>query len=129
LRAQGFDTELVTGRPPAPHFHSWMHYAWQAQEMWPDLYVQVHPDKAARHGIADGQRVVIETAHGKIEARAWLHAGIRPDAIFIPIGWGERQPYHPWRSVNFLTDKHQRDPASDHSNLKTYLCRIAPSGE
>ena len=43
LRARGFDTELVTGRPPAPHFHSWMHYAWQAQAMWPDLYVHIHP--------------------------------------------------------------------------------------
>ena len=64
LRAAGFDTELVTGRPPAPHFHSWMHYAWQAQEMWPDLYVQIHPEKASAAGIADGARVVIES-------RAW----------------------------------------------------------
>ena len=128
LRANGFDTELVTGRPPAPHFHSWMHYAWQAQEMWPDLYVQIHPEKAAAHGISDGERVRIETAHGAVEARAWLHAGIRKQAVYIPIGWGEKQPYHPWRSVNFLTDKSQRDPASDHSNLKTYLCRIAPAG-
>jgi anaerobic selenocysteine-containing dehydrogenase/Fe-S-cluster-containing dehydrogenase component len=125
LRAQGFDTELVTGRPPAPHFHAWMHYAWQAQEMWPDLYVQIHPDKAKLAGIEDGARVRIETAHGNAEARAWLHAGIRPTAIFMPIGWGEKQPFHPWRSVNFLTDKHQRDPVSDNSNLKTYLCRIS----
>ena len=124
LRGEGFDTELVTGRPPAPHFHSWMHYAWQAQEMWPDLYVQIHPEKAEAAGIADGERVHIETSHGQIEARAWLHAGIRKTAIFIPIGWGERQPFHPWRSVNFLTSRQQRDPLSDHSNLKTYLCRV-----
>ncbi len=125
LRALGFDTELVTGRPPAPHFHSWMHYAWQAQEMWPDLYVQIHPEKAGLAGIEDGQRVCVETAHGSIEARAWLHAGIRKSAVFIPIGWGERQPFHPWRSVNFLTEKTQRDPVSDNSNLKTYLCKVS----
>lgn len=128
LRARGFDTELVTGRPPAPHFHTWMHYAWQAQEMWPDLYVQIHPDKAGLAGIKDGAKVRIETAHGTIDARAWLHAGIRPDAVFVPIGWGEKQPFHPWRSVNFLTDKGQRDPVSDNSNLKTYLCRVSPAG-
>lgn len=127
LRAQGFDTELVTGRPPAPHFHSWTHYFWQAQEMWPDLYVQIHPDRAKDHGIEDGTRVRIETSHGEIEAVAWLHAGIRPTAVFIPIGWGERQPFHPWRSVNFLTDKTQRDPISDQTNLKTLLCRISPA--
>jgi len=130
LRAQGFDTELVTGRPPAAHFHSWTHYFWQAQEMWPDLYCQMHPDKAAQLGIADGERVRVESARGAIEAVAWVHAGIRPTAVFIPIGWGERQPYNPWRPVNFLTDKTQRDPVSDQTNLKTLLCRVtrAPGG-
>jgi len=125
LRAQGFDTELVTGRAAAAHFHSWTHYSWQAQEMWPDLYCQLHPDKARHLGIADGGRVRIETAHGAIEAVAWVHTGIRPSAVFIPIGWGERQPYNPWRSVNFLTDKTQRDPVSDQTNLKALLCRVS----
>lgn len=125
LREQGFDTELVTGRPAAPHFHSWTHYAWQAQEMWPDLYVQIHPDKAKSLGIEDGARARIETAHGTVEARAWLYAGIRPNAVFMPIGWGERQPFHPWRPVNHLTDGGQRDPASGQTNLKALLCRIS----
>ncbi|MCP5155299.1 MAG: molybdopterin-dependent oxidoreductase [Ectothiorhodospiraceae bacterium] len=124
LRAQGYDTELVTGRAPAPQFHGWTHYAWQAQEMWPDLFVQIHPEKAAALGIEDGERVRIETAHGAIEARAWIYAGIRPTAVFVPIGWGERQPFHPWRSVNFLTDASQRDPTADQTNLKSLLCRV-----
>ena len=124
LRKLGFDTELVTGRPPAPHFHSWTHYFWQAQEMWPDLYVQVHPKKADKLGIEDGEQVRVSSAHGSIEARVWLNAGIRQTSVFIPIGWGEKQPFHPWHSVNFLTDKTQRDPISDQTNLKTLLCRI-----
>ena len=123
--AQGFDTQLVTGRPAAPHFHSWTHYAWQAQEMWPDLYCQIHPDKAERLNIGDGQTIEIETAYGTIVARAWVHGGIRPDSIFVPIGWDESQPYHPWQPVNFLTDETQRDPLSDHANLKTYMCRVS----
>lgn len=127
LRAQGFDTELVTGRPPAAHFHSLTHYFWQAQEMWPDLYCQIHPEKAAALGIPDGARVRVETAHGAIDAVAWITAGIRASAVFVPIGWGERQPYHPWRPVNFLTDKTQRDPISDQTNLKALLCRVRPA--
>ena len=67
----------------------------------------------------------METAHGAIEAMAWVNAGIREDAVYVPIGWGERQPYHPWRSVNFLTDIAQRDPCSDQTNLKSLLCRIS----
>jgi anaerobic selenocysteine-containing dehydrogenase/Fe-S-cluster-containing dehydrogenase component len=125
LRSRGFDLELLTGRPPAPHFHSWTHYAWQAQEMWSDLYVQIHPAAAARAGVADGERVRVETAHGAIDAVAWVTPNIRETSVFVPIGWGERQPFHPWRSVNFLTDKSQRDPISDQTNLKTLLCRVA----
>ena len=118
-----FDTELVTGRPPALHFHSWTHYFWQAQEMWPELYCQIHPDKAKSLTIEDGDRVVIKTASGEIRARAWLHRGIRPTSIFIPIGWDEQQPYHPAASVNHLTGA-RLDPISQQANLKSNLCRV-----
>lgn len=125
LRDQGFNLQLVTGRPAAPHFHSWTHYAWQAQEMWPDLYVQIHPDTARSLGLKDGDPATIETAHGSISARAWLYSGVQPHSVFVPIGWGERQPLNPWRPVNFLTDKTQRDPISEQSNLKSLLCRVS----
>ncbi|MCY4292786.1 MAG: hypothetical protein OXC72_13690, partial [Roseovarius sp.] len=55
---------------------------------------------------------------------AWVRAGIREQAIFVPIGWGESQPYHPWKSVNFLTSHMQRDPLAEQINLKTKLCRV-----
>jgi anaerobic selenocysteine-containing dehydrogenase/Fe-S-cluster-containing hydrogenase component 2 len=118
-----FDTELVTGRPPAPHFHSWTHYFWQAQEMWPELYCQIHPDKAKSLTIKDGDSVIIKTASGEIRARAWLHRGIRPTSVFIPIGWDEQQPYHPASSVNHLTSA-RLDPVSQQANLKSNLCRV-----
>ena len=119
-----FDTELVTGRPPAGHFHSWTHFWWQSQEMWPDQYVQIHPEKASGLGIRDGDRVVVETSTGSIEAVAWLYPGIRKSAVYIPIGWGERQPYNPWKGSNWLISKEQRDPASDQTNFKALLCRV-----
>ena len=123
IRDAAFDTELVTGRPPAPHFHSWTHYFWQAQEMWPDLFCQIHPLKAAAIGVADGDDVAIETVNGSIVARAWVRRGIRPSSIFVPIGWDEQQPYHPRSSVNHLTGI-RLDPISQQANLKTHLCRV-----
>jgi anaerobic selenocysteine-containing dehydrogenase len=123
-RQAEFDTELVTGRPPAPHFHSWTHYFWQAQEMWPELYCQIHPDKAKSLTIKDGDRVLIKTGNGEIKARAWLHRGIRPSSVFIPIGWDEQQPYHPAASVNHLTSA-RLDPISQQANLKSNLCRVS----
>ena len=123
LPTGNFDTELVTGRPPAPHFHSWTHYMWQAQEMWPELFCQIHPSKAEQIGVKDGDRVRVSTAKGEITARAWRHAGIRKSAIFIPIGWDERQPYHPAQSVNQLTGL-TLDPISQQPNLKLTLCKV-----
>ena len=119
-----FDTELVTGRPPAPHFHSWTHYFWQAQEMWPQLYCQIHPKKADALGIADGDEVRVQTEHGEVKVRAWRYTGIRENAIFIPIGWDEKQPYHPAESVNKLTGL-ALDPISQQPNLKLHLCKLS----
>ena len=119
-----YDTELITGRPPAPHFHSWTHYFWQAQEMWPELYCQIHPAKAATLGVKDGDLVRIDSHNGSIKARAWIHRGIRASSIFIPIGWDEQQPYHPASTVNHLTGI-SLDPVSQQANLKTHLCRVS----
>jgi anaerobic selenocysteine-containing dehydrogenase len=124
IRSEGFWLELLTGRPAAPHFHSWTHYSWQAQEMWPDLYAQIHPITAGELSIQDGDLIEVESKHGAIQAKAWVFPGIRRHAVFLPIGWGERQPFNPWRPVNFLTDKTQRDPISEQTNLKSLLCKI-----
>ena len=104
LREAGFDMELVTGRPPAPHFHSWTHSFWQAQEMWPNLYAQIHPVRADALGLADGERLAIETAHGRIEALAWITPGIRETSVYVPIGWGERQRF-PSLAIRQLPDR------------------------
>ena len=92
--------------------------------MWPELYCQIHPDKAKSLAINDGDEVIIKTANGEIRARAWLHRGIRPTSVFIPIGWDEQQPYHPAASVNHLTSS-RLDPISQQANLKSNLCRVS----
>jgi anaerobic selenocysteine-containing dehydrogenase/Fe-S-cluster-containing dehydrogenase component len=119
-----FDTELVTACPPVPHFHSWCNFFWQAWEMWPDLFVHLHPNKARAIGVKTGDRVVVENRRGKIEAVAWVHPGIRESAVYVPIGWGEKNPYSSWKSVNWLLSDTQRDPISDQSNTKITLCRV-----
>ena len=74
-------------------------------------------------GIADGDHLEVETNSGSIQARAWLHRGIRESAVFIPIGWDEQQPFHPASSVNHLTAI-SLDPVSQQANLKSHLCKI-----
>ena len=120
-----YDMELITGRAGAMHFHSWTHWLWQAQEQCADLYAHLHPVRAAALGIATGDRVRVESPRGSIEAVAWVAPGIREHAVFVPLGWDERQPYHPWRTVNWLMPREQRDPVSDQSNFKVNLCRVS----
>jgi anaerobic selenocysteine-containing dehydrogenase len=120
-----YDMELITGRAGAMHFHSWTHWLWQAQEQCADLYAHLHPERAAALGIETGDRVRVESPRGAIEAVAWVAPGIRPNAVFVPLGWDERQPYHPWRTVNWLMPRAQRDPISDQTNLKVNLCRVS----
>jgi len=122
--SRDLDTELITACPPVAHFHSWSNFFWQAWEMWPDLFVHLHPKKAQAIGVKTGEKVVIENRRGRIEAVAWVHPGIRETAVYIPIGWRERNPYAPWKSVNFLLADNQRDPISDQANTKTTLCRV-----
>ena len=119
-----YDMELITGRAGAMHFHSWTHWLWQAQEQCADLYAHLHPRRAAALGVQSGDRVRVETPRGAIDAVAWVAPGIRETSVFVPLGWDEKQPYHPWRSVNWLMPRDARDPVSDQTNLKVNLCRV-----
>ena len=92
--------------------------------MWPEQFVMIHPEKAAPLGIRDRDKVVIENEHGSITAVAWVHPGIRKSAVFVPIGWDERQKADPAASVNWLIDHRLRDPISDQTNMKSILVRL-----
>jgi len=119
-----YDLELISGRPPAPHFHSWTQWFWQAKEMWPEQFVQIHPDTARALGINDRDRVIVENDRGWVGAVAWVHPGIRKSTVFIPLGWDQRQQGTPARSVNWLIDHRERCPISDQTNMKSILCRV-----
>jgi anaerobic selenocysteine-containing dehydrogenase/Fe-S-cluster-containing dehydrogenase component len=49
---------------------------------------EVHPETAARLGIAEGDEIELASPHGRITARAHLYAGLHPNAIAIAIGYG-----------------------------------------
>ena len=47
----------------------------------------VHPDDAAREGLADGQWARLETAHGAVTAKVGLRDGMRIGHVRVPHGW------------------------------------------
>ncbi len=55
------------------------------------VYLEIHPETAAKRGIKDGDRVRIKSTVGSIEVYARLYGGIRPDTVALPMihgHWG-----------------------------------------
>ncbi len=67
-------------------------------------WIEMHPEVAERLGVSSGDLVAVASPHGQLEAPAFVHNGIRPDTVAIPIGQGH-QHFGRWargRGVNPL---------------------------
>jgi anaerobic selenocysteine-containing dehydrogenase len=64
-------------------------------------FVEIHPDDAARHGIRDGDAVVLANARGECRLRAVVTDAVRPGVVVSPKGrWAKLSG---GRNVNWLT--------------------------
>ncbi|WP_030618376.1 molybdopterin oxidoreductase family protein [Streptomyces sclerotialus] len=88
----------------------------------PGPFVQLHPRLAERYGIAEGDRVAVESRRGRAVAPARLDDAIRTDTVFMPFHWpGEGR-------ANSLTNP-ALDPTSRMPEFKVCavrLTRLAP---
>jgi anaerobic selenocysteine-containing dehydrogenase len=93
---------------------------------------EIHPDTAARHGIANGEWMWIETRRGRIRQRASFTAAIDPRVVHAEHGWWFPEEPAPefgvWKSnVNVLTDNGPPyDPQMGTYQLRGLLCRVQP---
>jgi ferredoxin-nitrate reductase len=71
-----FHTRTKTGRAP------------ELNAAAPDVWVEMHSADADRLGVADGDRVRIESPRGAIEAPARL-THVRPGVVFVPFHYGD----------------------------------------
>lgn len=100
---------LNTGRGTSAQWHtgSRTNKSDVLRKLFPaEPYVELHPDDAARLGIAASAPVVIRSRRAEITATAHLTPTVRPGEIFIPMHYPE---------VNRLTfpsfDPHSRQPS------------------
>jgi assimilatory nitrate reductase catalytic subunit len=82
-----------------------------------DPLVEIHPQLAEPHGIADRDWVTVTTRRSEITLRASVVRTIRPDTVFIPYHWPDE------RSANRLTHR-TLDPRSKIPEFKVSACRI-----
>jgi assimilatory nitrate reductase catalytic subunit len=85
---------------------------------YPEPRIEIHPQLAARLGIADGDWATASSRRGEITLRAQVVKTIRPDTIFIPYHWPGV------RSANRLTIAAQ-DPISKIPEYKVCAVRLA----
>ena len=97
----------------------------------PDPLVEIHPETAKKHGIEDGEWVLIGSPRGRAKQRAKLTTGIDPRVVAAEHGWWFPEmeaPGHGWdiSNINILTDNDPKDydAAVGATNLRVLLCNI-----
>jgi len=113
-----YDVYLTTGRVL-------QHYQSGAQtrrvpalvEAVPDVFVELHPQLAARVGVDDGASVRVLSRRGSAVGQARLTDTIRPDTVFMPFHWGGDA------GVNRVTND-ALDPTSRMPEFKVCAVRV-----
>ena len=83
----------------------------------PEPRLQIHPNLAARLGLGEGERAVVESRRGRVVFAVALSADIRTDTVFAPFHWGGR------RAANVLTIP-ALDPISRMPEFKVCAVRV-----
>jgi len=51
-------------------------------------WVEVHPDTAAKWGVATGDLLALKSPFGRVQFPAWITKSVRPDVLAVPTGQG-----------------------------------------
>jgi assimilatory nitrate reductase catalytic subunit len=90
----------------------------ELMDVVPEMFVEVHPDTAARSGLADGERALVRSRRGETVAKVRCVGSLRPDLVFLPFHFpGEGR-------ANLLTNP-ALDPVSRMPEFK--VCAVALS--
>ncbi|HEX4951877.1 MAG TPA: molybdopterin oxidoreductase family protein [Thermoanaerobaculia bacterium] len=104
---------LLLGRRHIRSNNSWMHNSLRLVKGRPRCTLLMHPEDAARRGLADGERAQVTSRVGSVELAVEVTDAIMPGVVSIPHGWGHDRPgtalgvarEHAGVSVNDLTDE------------------------
>ncbi|MFD2421983.1 molybdopterin oxidoreductase family protein [Amycolatopsis pigmentata] len=93
----------------------------ELNETVPEAYVEVHPETAARSGLADGDWAKVVSRRGETVARVRHTASARPDVVFLPFHFPGAQ------RANLFTNP-ALDPTSRMPEFKVCAVRLEKAG-
>ncbi|MFE4215651.1 molybdopterin oxidoreductase family protein [Streptomyces sp. NPDC056844] len=126
---------VLVGRRHLRSNNSWMHNVASLRGGTNVCTLQIHPDDAARIGLAEGDTARIAAAGGEVEAPAEITDSVRAGVVSLPHGWGHSRPgtrmsvagAEPGVNVNQLLDGTLLDPLSGTSVLNAVPVSVTPS--
>jgi anaerobic selenocysteine-containing dehydrogenase len=126
----------LIGRRDLRSNNSWMHNVEVLVKGRPRCTLQVHPDDAARLGLADGQPASVTSRAGRVTIPAQVTDAIRPGVVSIPHGWGHDMEgvelsvarRYAGVNTNLLADEELIDPVSGNAVLNGIPVEVAPAG-
>lgn len=128
--AREFPCVLTTGHRRKEFFHSEHRQIPDLRRRWPDPRAELHPDLASRHGIAEGDWIVVTSPRGAARFRALVTPEINPGVVSVEHGWWFPEKPGPdhgiWESnANLLTNAGPPyDPGFGSYQLRGLLCRV-----
>jgi anaerobic selenocysteine-containing dehydrogenase len=103
----------------------------------PEPTADIHPDSAARFGVANKQWMIVESPHGAIKVRARVTPNIVPGVVCCQHGWWQAckeldlPGYNPYdadgANPSTLIGTDLADPISGSLPHRSYLCRVRPA--
>jgi len=88
----------------------------------PGCVVDIHPEDARCHDLAEGDLVRIESPKGAIEMAARISTTVRPGSVRLAWGWGDHDPR---ANLNSLTEDARRGRVTGTSTSRSFMCRLS----
>ncbi|MFE3524729.1 molybdopterin oxidoreductase family protein [Streptomyces sp. NPDC059161] len=125
---------VLVGRRHLRSNNSWLHNIPALNGGSNRCTLQIHPDDAARLGLADGAEVRIASDGGAVAAPVEITDSVRRGVVSLPHGWGHTRPGsrlavaadRPGVNVNQLLDGSRLDPLSGTSVLNGFPVTLVP---
>ncbi|MET7974773.1 molybdopterin oxidoreductase family protein [Streptomyces mirabilis] len=124
---------VLVGRRHLRSNNSWMHNVPALTGGTNRCTLHIHPEDAARLGLADGAAVRVKGAGGEVVAPAEVTNTVRRGVVSLPHGWGHDRPgtrmshaaLEPGVNVNQLLDGSLLDPLSGTAVLNGVPVELA----
>ncbi|MGW1868756.1 molybdopterin oxidoreductase family protein [Streptomyces mauvecolor] len=125
---------VLVGRRHLRSNNSWLHNIPALNGGSNRCTLQIHPEDAARLGLADGTDVRITADGGEVAAPVEITDSVRIGVVSLPHGWGHSRPGsrlavaadRPGVNVNQLLDGSRFDPLSGTSVLNGFPVELVP---